>query len=107
MTKLAPRAYKALLYEFDERGVVTVTMNRPEHLNSVNMDMRRDFVEVMEELMFNNDVGLAIFNGAGAGFLGSGMGHFGHVVADIRIASETAKIGVGENFISLMPGLEG
>ena len=147
-----PKTYNALLYDLDDSGIATVTMNRPEHLNSVNMDMRLDFVELMDELMFNHDIKVVIFTGAGEGFSGGGdMGHFEHdwitpqfransrlltrffddvealekpvivaingmctgagfelaLAADIRVASETAKIGFRENFISLIPGVGG
>lgn len=144
--------FETLLYDLNDAGVATVTLNRPEHLNSVNMQMRLDFTALMDEIFFNNDLKAVIFTGAGRGFSAGGdMGHFEHdwvtpqfransrrltkffddleavekpmicaingpctgagfelaLACDIRIASETAKIGFRENFISLIPGVGG
>lgn len=69
--------YKTLLFELNDKGVATITLNRPEHLNSVNMQMRHDFTAVMDELFFNNDIKAVIFTGKGRGFSAGGdMGHF-------------------------------
>jgi enoyl-CoA hydratase/carnithine racemase len=69
--------YKTLLYEVDENGVALVTLNRPEVLNAVNMEMRLDFMALMDELFFNTAVKVVIFTGAGRGFSAGGdMGHF-------------------------------
>ena len=69
--------YKTLLYNLDENGVATVTLNRPDALNAVNMQMRLDFTALMDELFFNTDVKIVIFTGAGRGFSAGGdMGHF-------------------------------
>ncbi len=72
-------SYKTLLFELNDHGVATITLNRPEHLNSVNMEMRHDFTAVMDELFFNNDIKAIIFTGKGRGFSAGGdMGHFEH-----------------------------
>jgi len=69
--------YKTLLFELNDKGVATITLNRPEHLNSVNMQMRHDFTAVMDELFFNNDIKAVIFTGKGRGFSAGGdMSHF-------------------------------
>lgn len=71
--------YKTLLFELSDAGVATVVLNRPEHLNAVNMQMRLDFTALMEEIFFNNSVKAVIFTGAGRGFSAGGdMGHFEH-----------------------------
>ena len=71
--------FETLLYSLDENGIATVTLNRPEHLNSVNMQMRLDFTALMDEIFFNNDVKVVVFTGAGRGFSAGGdMGHFEH-----------------------------
>ncbi|GMA15404.1 hypothetical protein E5F05_00475 (plasmid) [Deinococcus metallilatus] len=146
------KKYETLLFELDEQGIALVTMNRPDELNSVNMQMRLDFTALMDEIFFNNDIKVVIFTGAGRGFSGGGdMSHFEHdwvtpefransrrltkffddleavekpiivaingmctgagfelaLAADIRIASDQARIGFRENFISLIPGVGG
>jgi enoyl-CoA hydratase/carnithine racemase len=69
--------FKTLLYELDDNGIALVTLNRPDVLNSVNMDMRRDFTALAEELFFNESVKVVIFTGAGRGFSAGGdMSHF-------------------------------
>jgi enoyl-CoA hydratase/carnithine racemase len=68
--------FKTLLFEIED-GIATITMNRPEVLNAVNMDMRLDFTTLMEELFFNEEIKIVIFTGAGRGFSSGGdMGHF-------------------------------
>ena len=144
--------FETLLYDLDDVGVATVTLNRPAALNAVNMQMRLDFTQLMDELFFNTEVKVVIFTGAGRGFSAGGdMGHFkkewitpefrAHsrrltkffddlealekpvicaingpctgagfelaLAADLRIASDEAKIGFRENFISLIPGVGG
>jgi enoyl-CoA hydratase/carnithine racemase len=49
-------SYKTLLYDLDEKGVALVTLNRPDVLNAVNMEMRLDFTAIMDEIFFNTAV---------------------------------------------------
>lgn len=68
--------FKTLLYQLED-GIATVTLNRPDVLNAVNMEMRLDFTALADELFFNEDVKVVIFTGAGRGFSAGGdMGHF-------------------------------
>lgn len=69
--------FETLLFDLTDSGVATITLNRPEHLNSVNMQMRLDFRDLMDELFFNNDIKAVVFTGAGRGFSSGGdMSHF-------------------------------
>ena len=69
--------FKTLLYDVDADGIALVTLNRPDVLNAVNMEMRLDFTALMEELFFDENVKVVIFTGAGRGFSAGGdMGHF-------------------------------
>ena len=69
--------FETLLYNLDKNGVATITLNRPDALNAVNMQMRLDFTALMDELFFNTAVKIIIFTGAGRGFSAGGdMGHF-------------------------------
>jgi enoyl-CoA hydratase len=67
---------KTLLYELTD-GIATVTLNRPDQLNSIDMDMRLDFAALAEELFFNEEVRVVIFTGAGRAFSAGGdIAHF-------------------------------
>lgn len=46
----------------------TVTLNRPENLNTFNMQMARDLNDALCEMDKDNDVRVIIVNGAGKGF---------------------------------------
>ncbi len=71
--------FKTLLYNVDEAGIALVTLNRPDVLNAVNMDMRLDFTALADDLFFNEAVKVVIFTGAGRGFSAGGdMSHFEH-----------------------------
>ena len=68
--------FETLRYELDD-GIATVTLNRPDVLNAVNMQMRKEFTALTDELFFNEAVRLVIFTGAGRGFSAGGdMSHF-------------------------------
>lgn len=70
---------ETLLFTLDDDGIATITLNRPDHLNAVNMQMRLDFTAVMDELFFNNDIKVVVFTGVGRGFSAGGdMSHFEH-----------------------------
>ncbi|MEM7539544.1 MAG: enoyl-CoA hydratase/isomerase family protein [Chloroflexota bacterium] len=71
--------FETLLFDLNDQGVATITLNRPDHLNSVNMQMRLEFTAVMDELFYNSDIKAAVFTGTGRGFSSGGdMGHFEH-----------------------------
>jgi enoyl-CoA hydratase len=69
-------AFQTLHYELKD-GLALVTLNRPDHLNAINMEMRRDFTALTEELFFNDDVRVVLFTGAGRAFSAGGdLAHF-------------------------------
>ncbi len=71
--------FETLLFDLDDNGIATVTLNRPEQLNAVNMQMRYDFTTLMDELFFNRAIKVVVFTGAGRGFSAGGdMSHFEH-----------------------------
>jgi len=71
--------FETLLYELTDDGIATITLNRPDALNAVNMQMRIDFTALMDELFYNSNVKVVVFTGAGRGFSAGGdMGHFEH-----------------------------
>jgi enoyl-CoA hydratase/carnithine racemase len=68
--------FKTLLYDCQD-GVATITLNRPDVLNAVNMDMRRDFAALTETLFYDESVRVVIFTGAGRAFSSGGdISHF-------------------------------
>jgi enoyl-CoA hydratase/carnithine racemase len=69
--------YKTLLFDLDEEGIATITLNRPEKLNSINSDMRGDFAALADRLSYDANVRVVIFTGAGRAFSAGGdIGHF-------------------------------
>ncbi len=68
--------FKTLLYELSD-GIATVTLNRPDALNAINMDMRADLTALAEQLFFDDAVRVVIFTGAGRAFSSGGdIAHF-------------------------------
>jgi enoyl-CoA hydratase len=68
--------FHTLQYELQD-GIAQVTLNRPEQLNAINMEMRRDLTALTEELFFNDDVRVVQFTGAGRAFSAGGdIAHF-------------------------------
>ncbi len=46
----------------------TVTLNRPDNLNTFNMQMAKDLNDALEEMDKDNDVRVVVVNGAGKSF---------------------------------------
>ena len=57
----------AVLYEVDE-GVATITLNRPERLNAMDVEMMAGFVSSIEQTADDDAVRAVIYTGAGRGF---------------------------------------
>ena len=67
-----------VLFEIDERGVATITLNRPERLNAINMAMRDLLWEYLEACRDNPDVRTILFRGEGRAFsAGADISEFG------------------------------
>lgn len=62
----------------DERGLATVTLDRPEKRNALTLEMFRRFGEIMVDLDADDDVRCVLVRGAGGHFCaGSDIGDFG------------------------------
>jgi enoyl-CoA hydratase/carnithine racemase len=57
-------AFETLIYE-KEGALALVTLNRPRVLNAFNIQMRDDLFEVLNAIRDDNEVRVALLNGAG------------------------------------------
>ena len=53
------------LIEAVDDGIATLTLNRPERLNALSMDIRLGLLEAFERLGHDNKVGCVVLTGAG------------------------------------------
>jgi len=63
--------YRNLVVEKKER-IAIVTMNRPDALNAVNLELHKDIVHVFEDLVWDDDIWVVILTGAGKAFCAGG-----------------------------------
>ena len=56
----------------DDSGITTITLNRPEKLNSLAGHMRRDLAEALEAASSNREVRVVVITGAGRAFCAGG-----------------------------------
>lgn len=62
---------ETLIYEkedFEEGSMVTITMNKPETLNALNIEFSREIDDALTEVEQDDDVKVVIFKGAGKSF---------------------------------------
>ncbi len=58
-------AFQTIIYEKQANGIAWVTLNRPEVLNAINMQMRDELWEISHAVADDPDVKVVIFKGAG------------------------------------------
>lgn len=63
------------LYEQDERGIATITLNRPERLNALTFEVYRELTDTFAALRDERDVRVVIITGAGRAFCSGGDVH--------------------------------
>lgn len=67
-----------VLFEVDDRGVATITLNRPQQLNALNIECRDLLWTYLAACRDLPDVRLVLFRGAGASFCaGADISEFG------------------------------
>lgn len=67
-----------VLFDLDSRGVATITLNRPDHLNAINLAMRDLLWEYLETCRDLPDVKVLVFRGEGRAFsAGADISEFG------------------------------
>jgi enoyl-CoA hydratase/carnithine racemase len=67
MSSMIPE-FKTLLFEEKEPHIGVVTMNRPDQLNAINLDMLQDFETLFQALSQDDYIRVLIITGAGKGY---------------------------------------
>ncbi|MFL5733052.1 MAG: enoyl-CoA hydratase/isomerase family protein, partial [Chloroflexia bacterium] len=62
------------LYEVD-RGIATITLNRPEVLNALTLEVYAQLRDLLEELRYDESVKVVVLPGAGDSFCSGGDVH--------------------------------
>jgi enoyl-CoA hydratase/carnithine racemase len=65
----------SFLYELDEQGIATITLNRPERLNALTFEVYRELTDLFAALRDERDVRVVIITGAGRAFCSGGDVH--------------------------------
>ncbi len=60
--------FETLKFDIPEAGIGVVTMNRPERLNALNLNMLEDFFALFDHLNQNDEIRVIIITGEGRGF---------------------------------------
>jgi enoyl-CoA hydratase/carnithine racemase len=63
-----PHSYKTVLVERDPAGYALLTLNRPEKLNALSIELRGELVAALAELRRDPAVRVLILTGAGRAF---------------------------------------
>jgi len=68
-----------------DKGVATITLNRPDVLNALSPDMARDLHHALIGVMEDENVRCVVLRGAGGGFMAGGdIGYFHGVLPEVR-----------------------
>jgi enoyl-CoA hydratase/carnithine racemase len=65
----------SFLYEQDEQGVATITLNRPERLNALTFEVYRELTDLFASLRDVREVRCVVITGAGRAFCSGGDVH--------------------------------
>src|SRR5215813_2877823 len=91
--------YEHLLIS-ETNGIATITLNRPDKLNSFIGHMRRDLAEALEHAGSDRNIRVVIITGAGRAFCAGGDVAFMADLMQRRDAEEFARIlGAGRRVI--------
>lgn len=63
--KFMSRSYQTILFETDNQGIATVTINRPDKLNALNREVLSEIANVFKEAETNDQVQAVILTGSG------------------------------------------
>ncbi|MEE9325378.1 MAG: enoyl-CoA hydratase/isomerase family protein, partial [Dehalococcoidia bacterium] len=59
--------YEGLILEKGE-GVATITLNKPDKLNAISLEMTKDLLTVLEDISRDRAIRVWVLTGAGRGF---------------------------------------
>jgi enoyl-CoA hydratase/carnithine racemase len=65
----------SFLYEQDEQGIATITLNRPDRLNALTFEVYRELTDTFAALREQRDVRVVVITGAGRAFCSGGDVH--------------------------------
>jgi enoyl-CoA hydratase/carnithine racemase len=65
----------SFLYEQDDQGIATITLNRPERLNALTFEVYRELTDMFAALRDERDVRVVVITGAGRAFCSGGDVH--------------------------------
>ena len=65
----------SFLYEQDEQGIATITLNRPERLNALTFEVYRELTDTFAALRDERAVRVVVITGAGRAFCSGGDVH--------------------------------
>lgn len=65
----------SFLYQQDEHGVATITLNRPERLNALTFEVYRELTDLFAALHDESDVRAVVITGSGRAFCSGGDVH--------------------------------
>ena len=65
----------SFLYQQDEHGIATITLNRPERLNALTFEVYRELTDTFAALREQRDVRVVVLTGAGRAFCSGGDVH--------------------------------
>jgi len=66
---------KSFLFEINNDGVATITLNRPERLNALTFAVYRELTDLFSDLANEKDVRVVVITGAGRAFCSGGDVH--------------------------------
>jgi E-phenylitaconyl-CoA hydratase len=81
-TTASTKATTTVDYRVDDK-VAYITLNRPDKLNAINAEMRRELFRVFEDVKYNPDIWLAVLAGEGRAFC------VGHDLTEMSAAEDT------------------
>jgi 2-(1,2-epoxy-1,2-dihydrophenyl)acetyl-CoA isomerase len=83
-------SYQCILFEQSD-GIARLTLNRPERLNSFNVQMHEEVKEALREIRGDSTCRVLILTGAGRGFCA------GQDLSDRAVAPERGAVDLGES----------
>lgn len=83
-------SYQTILFEINE-GVARLTLNRPDRLNSFNVQMHQEVREALAQVAASKEARVLVFTGAGRGFCA------GQDLADRAVAPGGEGVDLGDS----------